>query len=246
MPFMMLIVGLQVCCIIHMIRNGSNRLWLTALIFLPLASSVAYILLEVVPRAGGNRHVRFAKRKIVEKIDPERELRAAQDALELAETMANRTRVADALTALGRHAEALPFYQRGAGAIPDFRTGEKLARCLFLNDRPAEALSVVDKLRPQIGQADRDMIDLLRGRILQELGRSEEALELYADVSQRMAGDEARCRYAALLLKLGLKGDARRVLEDVEQRVKYVDRYRRLEQAPMYDWALRELTTLRA
>lgn len=246
MPVMLLLmVALQVCCIVHMVRTGANRMWLTALVFLPVAGSIAYLILEVIPRAGGNRHVRFAKQKIVEKIDPERELRVAREALELAETMANRTRVADALTALGRHAEALPFYQRGAGAIPDFRTGEKLARCLFLNDRPAEALSVIDKLPPQIGQSDRDLIGLLRARVLEGLGRCDEALELYAEVSERMAGDEARCRYAGLLLKVGRKGDARRVLEDVEQRVKYVDRYTRLEQAPMYDWAMSELTTLR-
>jgi hypothetical protein len=82
--------------------------------------------------------------------------------------------------------------------------------------------------------------------VLEDLGRHEEALEFYADVSPRMAGDEARCRYAALLLKLGRTGEARRVLEEVAQRAKYIDRYVRLAEAPMYDWAAKELTALRA
>jgi hypothetical protein len=246
MPFFILILILQVCCIVHMMRTGANRMWLTALLFLPLASSVAYLIIEVVPRAGGNRHLRFAKQKIVEKIDPERELRAAQDALELTDTMANRVRVADALTALGRHAEALPFYQRGAGARPDFRTGEKLARCLFLNDRASDALSVLDKLPSVIGQSDQDLVALLRARVLEDLGRHDDALQLYSEISPRMAGDEARCRYAALLLKLGRTGEARRVLEEVAQRAQYIDRYVRLADAPMYDWAEKELTALRA
>ena len=246
MPFFILSVVLQVGCIVHLIRNGANRMWLTAILLLPVGGSLAYVFLEVIPRSGGNRHLRFAKQKIAEKIDPERELRAAQEALELTDTMSNRVRVADALTALGRHGEALPLYQRGAGARPDFRSGEKLARCLFLNDRANDALGVLDKLPSVISQSDRDLVALLRARILEDLGKHDEALNLYADLSPRMAGDEARCRYAALLLKMGRMGDARRVLEEVAQRAKYIDRYVRLAEAPMYEWAEKELTALRA
>ena len=154
--------------------------------------------------------------------------------------------MADALNALGRHAEALPLYEAGAGARPDFRTGEKLARSLFLNDRAAKALSLLDGLPKTTAQSDIDRVKLLRARILEDMGRDDEALALYADVVERLAGDEARCRYAGLLLKADRKADARRVLEDVEHRMKYLDRHRRAADAPMYDWALRELTGLRA
>jgi hypothetical protein len=60
-----------------------------------------------------------------------------------------------------------------------------------------------------------------------------------------LPGDEARCRFAALLLKLERNDDARRVLEDVEHRMKYIDRQTRMAEAPMYEWAMRELTALR-
>jgi len=169
-----------------------------------------------------------------------------QQQLEIADTMANRVRVADALTALGRHPEALPLYQRGAGPRPDFRTGEKLARSLFFNDRPKEALSVLDALPKVTGQSDLDRTSLLQARILEDMGRSEEALELYSGVMDRLPGDEARCRYAALLLKVGRRGEAQRVLEEVEQRLKYVDRHTRASDGRMYDWAMKELTALRA
>ena len=62
---------------------------------------------------------------------------------------------------------------------------------------------------------------------------------------ERVPGDEARCRYAALLLKVGRKDEARRVLEDVEHRMKYLDRLTRLSEAQMYEWAMKELTALR-
>jgi hypothetical protein len=239
------ILALQIYCIVDVIRRGRSSLWIMALVFLPVASAVAYFIVEILPALQGNRHVRGARQKLVEKLDPERELRAAQQALDIADTMANRLRVADALTALGRHSEALPLYQRGAGPRPDFRTGEKLARSLFLNDKPEEALSMVDALPKVTGQSDRDRATLLRARILEDLGRNDEALEHYAEVVDRVPGDEARCRYAALLMKVGRKDEARRVLEDVEHRMKYLDRHTRTAEAQMYEWAMRELATLR-
>jgi len=245
MLLFLFIIAMQVTCIVHVVRNSRNTIWISALICLPLVGALAYFIVEILPGLQHNRHVRVARQKVVEKIDPERELRAAREALDIVDTMANRIRVADALTALDRHAEALPLYQRGAGPRPDFRTGEKLARCLFLNDRPQEALSVLEGLPSVMGQSDRDLAALLRARVLEELGRHDEALQLYGEIAERFVGDEARCRYAALLLKVGRQAEARRVLEDVEHRMKYLDRYSRSSHAPMYDWAMRELTGMR-
>jgi hypothetical protein len=106
-------------------------------------------------------------------------------------------------------------------------------------------LSVLDSLPAVTGQSDRDLVALLRARILEDLGRHDDALDIYGEIAERFAGDEARCRYAALLLKVGRQGEARRVLEDVEHRMKYLDRYSRTSHAPMYDWAMKELTGLR-
>ena len=239
------IIALQVYCIVHVIRNNGRMFWIFPLLIAPVVSAIAYFIVEILPTLQHNRHVRTAKEQIVQKMDPERELRAAQGQLDIADTMANRIRVADALTELGRHKEALPLYQRGAGPWPDFRTGEKLARSLYLNDRNDEALSVLDVLPRVTGQSDIDRTKLLRARILEDMGRSDEALELYTEIMDRMPGDEARCRCAALLLKVGRKSEAVRVLEEVEQRMKYIDRHTKASNGPMYEWAMKELGALR-
>ena len=239
------IIALQVYCIVHVIRNNGRMFWIFPLLIAPVVSAIAYFIVEILPTLQHNRHVRTAKEQIVQKMDPERELRAAQGQLDISDTMANRIRVADALTELGRHKEALPLYQRGAGPRPDFRTGEKLARSLYLNDRNDEALSVLDVLPRVTGQSDIDRTKLLRARILEDMGRSDEALELYTEIMDRMPGDEARCRCAALLLKVGRKSEAVRVLEEVEQRMKYIDRHTKASNGPMYEWAMKELGALR-
>lgn len=239
------IIALQVFCIVDVIRRNGRTFWIFPLLIAPVVSAIAYFIVEILPGMRHNRHVRAAQSTIVQTLDPERELRTAQKQLEVADTMANHTRLADALTDLGRHDQALKHYQRGAGAIPDFRTGEKLARSLFLNDKPREALSVLDKLPKVNGQTDRDRAALLRARVLEEMGSNDEALAIYSDISDRIPGDEARCRYAALLIKAGRKAEAQRVLEDVEHRMKLIDRHTRAAEAPMYEWAMKELGALR-
>ncbi|MEO6359486.1 MAG: hypothetical protein ABIO43_02790 [Sphingomicrobium sp.] len=245
MIFGILIIALQVYFVVDVIRNRRNSIWIMALVFLPVASAIAYFIIEVLPGLQGNRHVRTAKQKMVEKLDPERELRAAREALEIAETMANRLRLAEALTALGRHQEALPLYRVGAGLRPDFRTGEKLARCLFINDKPGDALAMLESLPKVKNQSDQDRTGLLRARIFEDLGRRDDALALYSDVSRRLPGDEARCRYAALLLKVDRNDEARSVLEEVEHRYKRLDRIARSTDGAMYEWALKELHAMR-
>lgn len=241
-----LLLAVQVYLIVDVIRNGRNQLWIMALVFLPLASTIAYFIIEIMPRLQHNRHVRQAHAEIRDKLDPERELRAARDQLDVADTIANRTRVAVSLAALGRHAEALPLFRAASGTRPDRFLGEQMARSLFLADEPAEALAVLDRMAAPTTRSDLDRVGLLRARILEELGRDDEALPIYADVSTRLPGDEARCRYAALLIKVGRKGDALAVLEEVEKRAKRLNRQQRAAEAPMYDWARRMLGELRA
>jgi hypothetical protein len=240
------IIAVQVALIIDVIRHGSNRIWIMALMFLPLASTIAYLIVEVLPRMKHNRHVRQAQAQIIEKLDPERELRFAREALDVAQTAANRTRYADALVAHGRHFEALPYYRDAIGGRrADYRTGEKLARCQYLSDRNEEALATLDAMTPPSAPSDMDRIALLRARILEDLGRDSEAELIYAELVDRFPGDEVRCRYAGLLLRLGRRSEARRLLDEVEHRLKRMDQHQRAAQATMYDWAMGKLSELR-
>ncbi|MCW3837943.1 tetratricopeptide repeat protein [Sphingomonas canadensis] len=242
------IIALQVACVVHLVKTGRAPLWLTAIIFLPLVGTIAYFIVEILPGMGLNRHARVAREKVEAALDPERELRAARDALDLADTAANHQRVGDALAALGRDAEAIPLYQaairKTAGDI-DPVMQVKLARSLHLTGASVEALALLQAIPPAAGQSERDRRDLLRAQALEHLGRKEEALELYRDISARMPGEEARCRYAALLLDQGWEGKARKVLEEVENRAKRLDRAQRAADADMYRWASDTLTRLR-
>lgn len=247
MPYLV-ILGIQVLCIVHLMRHSRNPLWFGALIFLPMVSAIAYLIVEVLPGMGTNRHVRTVRARAVAAIDPERELRAARDALELADTVANRVRVADALVALGRAADAVPLYQDALERLPGDRDPAieaKLAAALHEAGHHDAALAVLDALPTPAGQSERDRLSLLRAKAYEYVGRVHEALALYADISTRLTGEEARCRYAALLLDTGDTARARAVLEEVEFRMKRLDRQQRMADADMYRWASDTLARLR-
>jgi hypothetical protein len=248
MPYL-LVIALQVACIVHLMRRGGNPLWVTALIFLPVVSAIAYFFVEILPGLGQNRHVRTARAKAVAALDPERELRSARDALDLADTAANRLRVAEALAELGRHEEAIPLYResiRMTAGDADTRTQGKLASSLYETGQASEALALLNAIPEALGQSEKDRQQLLRAKILEHLGRTDEALVLYGDVVTRMPGEEARCRYAALLIAQGWDRKALIVLEEVEQRMKRMDRQQRAAEADMYRWAGETLARLRA
>ena len=90
-----------------------------------------------------------------------------------------------------------------------------------------------------------DLIAVLRARVLEDVGRDDEAAALYADLVERYPGDEVRCRYAGLLIKQGRQDDARRLLGEVEHRLKRMSRQQRGADSAMYDWAMAELAKLR-
>ncbi len=249
MPVFLAIIACQIICVIHALKHGRNTIWIMLILFAPMIGSIAYFIVEVMPDLRNDRRVRGARAKAAQALDPNREVRAARDALDLADTAANRLRLGDALAALGRHEEAVALYResiRMTVGDPDPRTQGKLASSLYESGQGAEALALLDAIGAPAGQSERDRQQFLRGKIHEYLGRKDEALAIYEDVVTRMPGEEARCRYAALLIAEGWDKKAIKVLEEVEGRMKHLDRHQRAAEADMYRWAGEALAALRA
>jgi hypothetical protein len=231
----------QLVCVVHCVRTGRNQLWIMVIIFFSLLGCFAYGAFEVMPEMLGRRGVRLAKAEAARRIDPERALRQAQAALETADTAANRIALADRLAELERWREAIPEYEAGLAKSPGPERGVqlRLARAQFEAGQAAQARSLLEALPETGSQSERDRAELLRGRVLEELGEEAQALAIYQDVSERMPGGEAQCRAAALLLKQGREGEARAALDEVARRVPRIDAYERQRDREMYEWAAR-------
>lgn len=248
MPFIGLSILAQILCAVHCVRGGRNSMWLMVIIFLSIPGCLAYAFFEILPEFTGRREVRAARAAAARKLDPERDIRAAREALELAETAANRDALGDALAEGRRWPEAVEHYRKALALGPrgDRAAQLKLARAQLEAGDSSGAMRHLEALPSSGSAAENDRAALLLARALEECGESERALALYADVGQRMPGGEPLCRQAALLISKGRESEAVPVLVEVETRAKRLDRLERSKAADMYEWAARTLTELRS
>jgi hypothetical protein len=240
-------VLIQLVCAVHCARRGCNNLWLMVIIFLSIPGCLAYAIFEILPGWLPARQVRTAKAAALRKIDPERQVRAAREALELVDTSANRILLADALAENGSHAEASEHYRVALAKMPapDRPTQIKLARTELDSGGADKARKLLESLPESLSPSENDRTSLLLARALEQCGETDKALEIYADISQRLPGGEAQCRRAALLLKAGRRGEAEAPLAEVEKLVKRLDSLERRQNKDMYDWATQTLSELR-
>jgi hypothetical protein len=247
LALLLLSVLIQIACVVHCIRGGRNPLWLTAIIFLPLAGSLAYALFEILPQYSGRREVRAAKAAAARTLDPERDLRSAREAMETADTAANRIALGDALADRGDWSGAALHYRAAMDKSPvrDRAAQLKLARALLESGNAAAARAQLEALPESGSPSENDRAALLLARSLDELGEADRAVALYADVGSRMAGAEAQCRQAALLIRQGRPAEAVPLLEEAERRARRLDRFERARDSDMYDWAAQTLAELR-
>lgn len=242
------IVAIQIACAVHVVRNGRPPWWLLIILIFPLLGSLIYAIAEILPGLGANRRVRVAKEAAVRRIDPDREVRAARDALDTSDTVANRVRLGDALTEQGNWSEAALSYLLALDKAPFGSDAIKLkyARACFEVGNAAEALKVLDELPQGRPGTEADRASMLRGSALAELGEAEAAIAIFRDLGARMPGGEAQCREAGLLIEQGRESEALAALAEVERRMRRLDPHEKMRHRDMYAWAERKLAELRA
>ena len=116
---LMLILSLavQVGLIAHVIKTGRSMIWILAIAFLPLAGSLAYVVVEILPEVFGGRTARRARSGVGRMLDPDRDLRRAAAEVEVSGNVDARRRLADELGERGQFDEAAEVYQGGLNGI---------------------------------------------------------------------------------------------------------------------------------
>jgi len=218
MPFAALLhLLLGMTCAVHVVRTGRSYYWIFIILVFPLVGPLIYVVAELLPELLGTHAARQAASSARRILDPEKAYREASRNPQISPTAYNMCALAEACVERQSYDEAVTLYRSALVGVnaeaPDIMEG--LARAHFLKGDMPEALAVLDDLRaknPDYRSADAHMI---YARSLEALGRHAEALDEYAALTRYFSGEEARCRHALILRKVGRLTEARALFEEI-------------------------------
>ncbi len=219
-PVALVVLLLDISLIYHASRTGRLQPWAFIILMVPMIGALAYIAVELVPEWLGSHDVQKARKRVANKLDPEKYYRELSDRLAVTDTIANRADLAEECVAVGRYDEAEHHYDHilslPMGHEPLFALGK--AKAQFARRRPADALATLDELQKTWPYYNSAEAHLLYARALQEAGRTDEALEEYHALLAYAPGSEAKVRYGLLLKLVGRLAEAKVVFTSCSSR----------------------------
>jgi hypothetical protein len=229
----LILLLIEVVLLVHAAKTGRFMPWGFIIFFLPGIGSLAYVLVELVPEWFGSVKGQQARARMVSTLDPGRRYRQLADQLEVLDTIANRSALAEQCFALGKFDEALQHYQHilslPMGDDPIYVLGR--ARAQFGLGRWDDVIVSLDNLRSRWPDYQSAEAHLLYARALEGSGRTQDALAEYQALANYYPGAEARVRYGLLLDKSGRQAEAKNVLGEVLTQLKRAPQYVRRAQA---------------
>ena len=233
MPLALVLVAIDVILIVHAARTGRLAPWLCVILAVPGVGALVYVAAVLIPAWRDGRECRQARRRIRRALDPERRYRALAEELARADTIANRSTLAEECRKLGLFAEAQRHYDdilaRAHGEAPTVMLGR--AHAEFGLGRFADAVATLDALKARWPSYESRAGHLLYACALEESGRLAEALEEYEALVRYDASAEPRVRRALLLRKLGRAQDAHASLTHLLAEFRRAPKFARRAQA---------------
>lgn len=224
---------------VHAVRTGQAQYWLWIILMFQPLGGVVYLVAVYLPEVFGSPTAQRLQATARHALDPTREYREAQTAVEDSPTVRNQSRLAEAAAALGRHDEAERLYRDAAHGIhaedPTLLLGR--ANALIELGRNQEARTALDKLGENVEDGRTPAAALALGRANEGLGRVAEAEDAYQWALERMPGFEAAGRYAAFLARSGRRKEAEDLLADIDRRIVKTNRHFRAEAKSWRDLA---------
>jgi hypothetical protein len=244
MPVALVILLLDITLIWHASKTGRLQPWAFIILLIPFVGALAYIIVELVPEWFGSPGARQARKRMADRLDPEKHYRELSDRLAGSDTIANRAAVAAECLKIGRFDEAVRHYdhvlQLPMGREPAYALGK--AQAQFGLSRPADALATLDDLKEHWPDFESAEGHLLYARALAEVGRIEEALDEYHALVAYFPGAEAKVRYGLLLGTVGRTAEARIVFNELLLQMRRAPKYLREAQAEWLSIAEKQLS----
>ena len=212
---------------VHAVRSGRELYWLILLFSFRLLGSLVYFLAIFLPQSRLERSIGKAGKAVIEKLNPGRALREAQDAFDLTPTAHNQTRLAKAMLDAGMNAQAVEQFDaclRGPFANdPDIIFDAAQAR--LSNGQHEAAIAALLGLQKTTPSFRTEQVSVLLARAYAAAGMHAEAGLEFASAVQRFTGIEARVEYALWALSRRDAVVAQEQIRELEHSRKHMSKY---------------------
>jgi hypothetical protein len=242
MPGFLLSLILQVALIVHVLKTGRNTLWIWALLFLPLAGPLAYLVVEILPQWLGSGPAHQAMRRLKRTVDPNQDLRRAVTQAAVTDSVAAKLALGGERRARGQYREAIEVYRSGLKGLYEFDPTLLLglAEAEFALGESASARQHLEQLREHNPDFKSPDAHLLYARALEAEGDLVRAEKEYQAVAAYYPGVEAQVRYGELLKRIGKLAEASSVFREVTRTAAIAPRHVQRAQAEWLAKARRE------
>lgn len=206
----------QAALAVHAYRTGRDR-WMYLIMLVPIVGSLIYILTELLPEIRYSSTGRKAASRIAGVIAPSDNMTKLRERLALLDSVENRQLLARECVNAEEYDEAIELYTSCLKGIykNDLQLMLELANANYLSERYSDTRDVFVRLRqahPDFRHAEGH---LLLARTLELLGDDCNALKEYKEVANYYPGEEANCRYALLLKKMGCRQEANEIFDKI-------------------------------
>ncbi|MFD2264028.1 tetratricopeptide repeat protein [Lacibacterium aquatile] len=246
MPFFVLSLLVQVACVVHIMRTGRERFWIYVVVLLPMAGTAAYLVAEVLPGMIGARTSQKMIQNAGRAINPTRDLRRCEQALDMADTISNRQQLAEQYMIHGRPADAEQLYARSLVGMhaddPTLLLG--LAQARHEQGNFDGALECFDHMAGGLESLSPEAT-LFYARCLEGARRTTDAISVYERIADAYSGEEARCRYAMLLYGQGRVAESMALFQEILKRADRAKRGYRQDQKAWIDIARQAMAAAR-
>lgn len=228
----------------HCIRTGRPWWWLLIIGMAGPLGWGAYIIFSVVPDMFGSSSARRFADNVASMADPGRSYREKLREVERVGSADAKRALAEECIKRGLFQDAVELYEsamQGPIGQDDPTLLKGMARAKLLAGDGEGAVAAFEKLKDLDRAAFDADTELDYARALALVGRTDDALRQFECVVPRYPGEEARCRYALLLLQLGHRERAQALFREIVDSVKHAPSYYRSRQREWYQIAKQQL-----
>ncbi len=227
MPFFILSLLIQVALVIHVVKTGKNTTWIWIVVMLPLAGSIAYFVLEILPELTSSRAGRSTGRKVRSAINPNSDINAAAREYAQSDTVANSVRLAEECCNKAMFLQAKELYLKCLTGIhasdPALMFG--LAKSDFGLNNFSETKATLDKLIQLNPEYKNQEAHLLYARALEMLTDVTAARHEYETLQAYYSGPDACYFYGVFLISQGQLEQGREVLQGVLEKADHAGKH---------------------